>query len=468
MISDETKDLSALNNLPAEPQPRKGRARRIWALAGFGTAAVIGAGVFAGAVGAGYLYTSNETVRNVIRAVVSREITPDKAFPGKDSLTLVVIGADQDRDDRKQVVGKAQRSDTLMSVRFDFAGNRASIVSIPRDTKIRIPGYRGYQKINAAFAYGGADLAKEVVDGVLGVSTDHPVVVNFEGFKKIVDLVGGVPVTVDKPLHYDDNWGDLHVHLEPGNHWLNGEQALGYCRIRKVDSDLHRAERQQQFLQALKGRLADPRVWMKASALIDAARGSIETELTDSQLLCLATFLKNLPAEGVQTATLPGDEGRSFVTLYPDKVREIARNLLGVENAPLNGLSGGGNERLASRERRRGRWRNRSEASEAEREAWNEERSTRRERSRRKSRTAERKEEEAASEETETASVESIPAEESAPAVSHSRRDETDTPVKVRETPSESSHNETPSHPSPPAVESSGEGASEPATDPPA
>lgn len=364
---------------------------------GLGVAAIAGAGLLAGAVGAGYLYASNSTVRNVISAVVQRDISPDRAFPGKNSVTLVVIGADQDRDDYKRVVGKAQRSDTLMAVRFDFANRQASVVSVPRDTRIRIPGYRGYQKINAAFAHGGADLSKKTLEGLLGITSDHTVVVNFDGFKKIVDLIGGVPVTVDKPLHYDDNWGDLHVHLEPGAHWLNGEQALGYCRIRKVDGDLHRAERQQQFLHALKGRLADPRVWLKASSIIDAARGSIETDLTDTQLLSLGSFLKNLPKESVQTATLPGHEGPSFVTLYPDKVRDVARTLLGVEDAPLEGIGGRGVGRVAWREGRRSRLsdqrsREHTEVSAIERDAWHEDRPSRRERSRRKSRSTERKE----------------------------------------------------------------------------
>lgn len=366
------------------PSRKKGRYRRRWTYFGLGLAAVVGSGAVLGSMWAGYLYASNETVRNVVGAVVRRDISPDRAFPGKDSVTFIAIGADQDRDHRKQIVGKAQRSDTLMVVRVDFASGKASVVSIPRDTKIRIPGYRGYQKINAAFSYGGEELATETVEGLLGIDVDHTLVVNFDGFKKIVDLVGGVPVTVDKPLHYDDNWGDLHVHLEPGQHWLNGEQALGFCRIRKVDNDTHRAARQQQFLHALKGRLADPRVWLKASSIIDAARDSLETDLTDSQLLALGAFLKNLPGDAVQTATLPGHEGPSFVTLYPEKVRDIARDLLAVKEAPLEGIGGRTRERLVRRESRRSRW-ERPASTVYEREAWRETRTPRRERNRRKS-----------------------------------------------------------------------------------
>ncbi len=359
-----------------EIRARKRRARRRWALITTSAALIAGTGALVGIGAAGYLVASNPTVRNVVSAVVHRDISPDRAFPGRDSLTMVVIGADQDRDDRDQVTGKAHRSDTLMVARFDFANQRAGIVSIPRDSKVHIPGRSGYRKINAAFAYGGKDLTKQVVQNILGVSPDNVAIVNFDGFKRMVDLLGGVPVTVDKPLHYDDNWGNLHVHLDPGDHWLTGEQALGYVRIRKVDSDLHRAERQQAFVQALKGRLADPRVWFRASSLITEARSAIQTDLNDAQLLSLSAFLKNLPPGAVQTATLPGDEGPSFVTLDPNAVREVARNLLAVENAPLDGL--GGRERLARRSSHRSRFNDRSSdmtdsrsASDAEASAWN-------------------------------------------------------------------------------------------------
>jgi LCP family protein required for cell wall assembly len=361
---------------------KRRRARRRWTALLVGGAVVVGGGVSLGVFAAGYLYASNPTIRNVVSAVVHRDMTPDRAFPGKDSETLVVIGADQDMNNYKQVTGTAQRSDTLMVARFDFLNQKVGIVSIPRDTKIQLPGYRGYQKINAAFARGGKELTKETVQNLLGVQVDHAAIVNFGGFKKLVDMIGGVPVDVDKPLHYDDNWGDLHVHLEPGHQWLNGDQALGYVRIRKVDDDLHRAARQQAFVQALKGRLADPRVWFRTSSLITQARESLKTDLDDNQLLCLAAFMKSLPKESVQTATLTGDEGPSFVTLDPNAVREVARSLLAVENAPLEGL--GGRERIARRGTRdRSDWRRnrRSDTGDnllnsAERDAWKEEASS--------------------------------------------------------------------------------------------
>jgi LCP family protein required for cell wall assembly len=347
--------MKSNSNLPLEMKtPRRRRARKRWALAlGTTVGALVAGGAFLAVSGAGYMYAVSPTVRSVFRAVTHRdEITPDRAFPGQDALTLLLVGADQDRDNYKRVTGKAQRSDTLIVARFDFQNNKAALVSIPRDTKIRIPGYRGYQKVNAAFAYGGPDLAKKTVEQFLGVTIDHTLMVNFDGFKKVVDLMGGVPVTVDKPLNYDDNWGDLHVHLDPGDHWLNGEQALGFVRIRKVDSDIHRAARQQQFLQALRGRLKDPRVWLKTPAIIEGARKSLQSDLDDNQILCLGTFVKGLPAEAVQTVTLPGDEGPSFVTLDPEGVRKIATDLLAVENPPLEGLGGRGDRdrvRLARR-----------------------------------------------------------------------------------------------------------------------
>src|SRR5439155_21810551 len=127
-----------------------------------------------------------------------------------------------------------------------------------RDTAVQIPGRRYISKINAAHAFGGPELTAQTINDVFHIPIDAYVVINFDGFKKIVDAVGGIDLNVEKRLKYDDNWGHLHVNLFPGYQHLSGEKAMGYVRIRKLDSDFNRSKRQHAFLEAVRTKLKSP------------------------------------------------------------------------------------------------------------------------------------------------------------------------------------------------------------------
>jgi polyisoprenyl-teichoic acid--peptidoglycan teichoic acid transferase len=217
----------------------------------------------------GYLHFASEgTVSRAVVAYITGETKPENAFPGKRKLTILVVGADENRDHRKRVVDTMARTDTILVAQVDFVNQRINALSIPRDTLVRIPRH-GWGKINSAHALGGPRLLVETVSNLLGnLQIDHVVIVSYKAFEEAIDALGGVTIEVEKRMVYHDNWGDLHVDLHPGVQRLNGKQALGYVRYRHSDSDFHRIARQQKFMRAVKERLKDPSVWMRAPQVL--------------------------------------------------------------------------------------------------------------------------------------------------------------------------------------------------------
>ena len=168
--------------------------------------------------------------------------------------TILLIGSDH----RRQTPSDQTHSDTIILARIDATHRRISLLSIPRDLYVPIPGH-GQDRINDAFTYGGPALLIRTVRETFGVRIDHFVEVNFAGFRKLVDTLGGVYLPVDQ-RYYNKNVGTLatdysDIDLQPGYQKLNGAQALAYARFRHTDSDFYRAARQQVFLRAVLGEL---------------------------------------------------------------------------------------------------------------------------------------------------------------------------------------------------------------------
>ncbi|MHB1460527.1 MAG: LCP family protein [Armatimonadota bacterium] len=255
-----------------------------------------------------------------------RGLSPAKTFPNQQAITLLVMGSDENRDDKKRISTKITRSDTIMLARFNFVTQKVSILSIPRDTWVDIPGH-GKHKINAAHAIGGSELVMATLRDWVGVTSDQWVSINYRGFKQAVDALGGIKINVDKQLDYDDNWGDLHVHLKPGDQVLDGDQALGFVRIRKCDSDFGRIERQQQFMHALKLKLADPVTYAKAPDVLNAIMDNVRSDMDYGQMLSLANWSRSLPASSITMKTVPAEPCGNAVCADDDQLRAIIAEL---------------------------------------------------------------------------------------------------------------------------------------------
>ncbi|MCS6919643.1 MAG: LCP family protein [Fimbriimonadales bacterium] len=277
----------------------------------------------------GYLHFASEgTVSRAVVAYIKGETKPENAFPGRKKLTILVVGADENRDNRKRVVDTMARTDTIMVAQVDFVNQRIHALSIPRDTLVRIPRH-GWGKINSAHALGGPKLLVETVSTLLGnLAIDEVVMISYKAFEEAIDALGGVTIEVEKRMRYHDNWGDLHVDLQPGLQHLNGKQALGYVRFRHTDSDFHRIERQQKFMRAVKERLKDPSVWMRAPQVLAAGLRHTRTTMDFEQLLALALFARQLSDEQIRTETLPVRDGSgTSLIVQRDAATQLIREL---------------------------------------------------------------------------------------------------------------------------------------------
>lgn len=210
-------------------------------------------------------------------------------------------------------------SDTLMVWLYHPSEIRLDVISVPRDTKIDLPGYR-FRRINEVFAYHygkGRDAeasALKVCDAVghlfakarATLSPRYFVQVDFDGFRRVLDRLGGVTVAVDEPMDYDDFAGNFHVHLTTGVHHLKGEEALGFVRFRGRSGDRGRILRQMEFVQAVSKRLVSPEiVWRGPRAVAEVVR-SVHTNLSFWDMTFLAVEARRLNSQRVNTLLLPG------------------------------------------------------------------------------------------------------------------------------------------------------------------
>ena len=213
-------------------------------------------------------------------------------------------------------------SDTIMVASLDVKTKEVAIVSVPRDLYVKIPGY-GYDKINAAHAYGekynykggGGALSKVTLENNLGVPIHYYARIDFDGFKKAIDVVGGVDITnkttlIDSEYPCDNNqWKSCGYKLAPGQYHMNGLQALKYARCRKgtCGDDYGRAARQQEVLVALRkkalslGTLSNP---AKVASLIDVVGDDFKTDLSFGEIKKLVSIGKDIDTSKIVSKVL--------------------------------------------------------------------------------------------------------------------------------------------------------------------
>lgn len=239
-----------------------------------------------------------------------------------DAENILLIGSDSRAGDNRKYGrddGGSQRSDTTILLHLAADRKSATAMSLPRDLMTWIPvchksdgttTKKQFAQFNWAFEFGGTACTIRTVEKMTGIRIDHHMVVDFNGFKDMVDAVDGVEVCLKKPV--DD--ADAHLKLPAGRQKLNGEQALGYVRARKSignGSDTERMDRQQQFLGALVNKVQSDGVLLNPTRLypvLDAATKALTTDpgldnLKD--LYELVRGMRNVPTDKVQFLTVP-------------------------------------------------------------------------------------------------------------------------------------------------------------------
>lgn len=225
-----------------------------------------------------------------------------------------MLGCDEDwYFGGKQLIRHKARSDMMLLCRIDFKHKQISGISIPRDTLVASDGHRA-QKINAYHLYGKTDeeksaSSKEAVETLLpGVQIDRVLVLDFDSFNKMVDVVGGVDVYVPKNMNYDDERGHLHIHLKAGHQHLDGDQAQGFVRFRHSDDDFHRSARQHDFVLAFKDAVKSHLAQLPD--VVEKARDLTGHALSDEELAYIANFAESVGSDNIVMGLLPVVDAR--------------------------------------------------------------------------------------------------------------------------------------------------------------
>ncbi|HWR41636.1 LCP family protein [Sporomusa sp.] len=247
--------------------------------------------LFISVAGATYYWSTGGTFEKARRTGANVTGMPHK-------VNILVMGVDERSDD----VG---RSDTMFVVTVDTSTKEVSLLSIPRDTRVKIPGY-GWDKINHAYAEGGHKLSQRAVEDLLGIQMDYYAIINFAAFNKIVDAVGGVTIDVEKRMYYEDPYDNLLIDLKPGVQKLDGRTAIKYVRYRDEEGDIGRIERQQKFVKAMLKEISSPFILPRVPGIIREVNSAINTDMTTAEMLNLAKLLNDASKAGLKTEMVPG------------------------------------------------------------------------------------------------------------------------------------------------------------------
>jgi LCP family protein required for cell wall assembly len=260
---------------------------------------------------------------NRVQDVVDSELTLVRP------VNILVMGVDEEAPittaKGAEIVGR--RTDALLMLVVRPENNVVTIISIPRDTLVEYDDY-GTDRLNLAHAYGGLELTKSSIQKLLKIPVHRYIQVDFEGFIKLVDLLGGIEVTVDKRMWYEDRSAGLKIDIRPGTQVLDGRNALGYVRYRRdALGDIKRVGRQQEFIKALMGKILRPSILLKSPQVYAIARNHFRTDMPFSELMALLRFAQGHESLAIYSQTLPGEFSGPYWKPDTDKIDQLIQPL---------------------------------------------------------------------------------------------------------------------------------------------
>ena len=264
-----------------------------------------------------YINSINNTINSLSSAEVENILTPIES--PEEPVTILILG--RDSRDTEDEMGRA---DTIMLLYLDPKDSTGSLLSIPRDTLVDIPGH-GQDKINAAYAYGGEELMIKTIQDFIGAEINHYVTLDFQGFIDLIDAMGGVDITIDRPL-VDEKSG---ANLSPGDHHLTGEQALAYTRSRSTElGDIGRIQRQQNLFKELIAQKLNVQYLSNVPHYFNIL---IENTRTDLEVLTILRYSKaalSFDPESFGTSIIPTHsdwiEDNTISVQIPDQEEAVA------------------------------------------------------------------------------------------------------------------------------------------------
>ena len=260
-------------------------------------------------------------------------------LPKPERMNVLLLGDDARRGETMA------RTDSIMLVSIDSKLKRVAMLSIPRDSYVAIPGH-GKDKINHASVYGGPELTAKTVSQLLGITVNSYIIIGYDGFKNVVDILGGVDYDVETDMyHWDPEDGSAYqINLKKGMQHLDGSKALQYVRYRGYASgDIARTEHQQRFFVALANELLQPSSVLKLPSLVPELSHYVKTNLSTSDLLKLASTARFFEDGDFVAQTLPGwnmdINGISYWGVDVDNARVVLAKLINGETVSTVVLS---------------------------------------------------------------------------------------------------------------------------------
>ncbi len=254
---------------------------------------------------------------------------------------FLILGSDKRADE----VGRG-RSDTTMLLRID-PDNQISLLSIPRDLKVNIPGL-GEDRFNAAYSYGGPKLTLKVVKQLTGLEINHVVNVDFLGFAEAVNAIDCVYIDVDRHYFIPPELNVAEIDIESGYQRLCGLKALQYVRYRHTDNDLVRSARQQDFLREARQKVPPFSLLNNSGELIDIFKDHTESDIDGAAtmigLIELLFDARNAPVHELHFPATIGGPTDPYVTASSEEVQAVVQQFLNGEPEPAEAAQGGGGQ----------------------------------------------------------------------------------------------------------------------------
>lgn len=236
---------------------------------------------------------------------------------------LLFLGVDE-REGSEDFKG---RTDTIIIFHTGGSGEKGTLLSIPRDTRVYLEDH-GWNKINAAYVYGGTEMLKTEIYELTGIEINRTMLINFDGFKKIIDILGGVEIVVDEPLHDPLSGADF----DPGTYLMDGEKALAFARTRATaKADLDRVNRQQYLLNELLRQKATFSIVTKIPQLIGVFNRETMSDFSFWDF-CSVSFVLLFSNKEINRITIPTSpaniEGISYLIADEEEVKEFLRDYI--------------------------------------------------------------------------------------------------------------------------------------------
>ena len=308
--------------------------------------------------------------KNIIHAPENKPVAADTTIEKDEKLNkrinVLLLGIDD--GDSEADKSEPKRTDAMIVASFDPEQHKLSLISLPRDTMVLLPGHTHYEKLNSAYTYGGVAMAKQTIANLLRIPIHYYALLNWQGFIEVINLIGGVDLYVDKDMYYEDPYADLKIDIKHGYQHLDGNQSGQYVRFRSDElGDIGRVQRQQKFLKALGMQMFSVENIAKIPKILATIKDYLETDMDTVTLLKAARSFNILSDNNIRSGMLYGnfyDSPMTGISYWRTTRPEIEKSLTEVDipfmsvkegnsdNDPVNGVENVTSQGLGSQQGR--------------------------------------------------------------------------------------------------------------------